>query len=789
MSVSHETGAALVRTHRGVAKVEVVSATRANTHASSWVSAMWIWLLGACLVFALGSTARAQGGPPVVGVSGPKGGPFPSSPVVVTIANPHASPIHWAVVQDEEWLDFNRIRGVLQPGASGPLSATVDPAVANLLPVGVYDSRVMYRHPTTQMRVTMVIFRLTVQTHSFSLSVTPGAGFNAQGPVGGPFTPTSQTYTVQNIGNVPFDWSVNSTAAWVQPQAPTGGVLAPGASTVVVVQLVPTLTAALPAAVHNAAVEFRRTASAIVHHTRNVQLDVQAPNTGWTDFTPSADTRTVYVSTSGNDSNNGLSANSPKRTIAAGKALMRNGFPDWLLLKRGDVFDENIGHWITSGRSASEPQLISSYGAGTQRPLLRTGNTSGMTALHAGASGPTINHIAVVGIEMWAHTYNGSNNPHGITWMIDATGFTVEDCVIRGYTIDVSFPAWGGRKRDIKLRRNVFADAFAVNGTVGHGLYMDICDNVLIEENVFDRNGWNPNIAGAVPSMFRHAVYIQSGDAACTGVVVRGNIFSNSASHGLHLRPGGVAENNLFLRNSIAMTLGGGHDPSVGGVTAIAKGNVILDGKNIDSANLRGWGIEMSNVASASVSYNIIANQTLGGFPVPITMNPGNLAFGVKNSTLERNIISGWGGTIVIDGSASQITGVLLRNNDFNQNVTSEHIIAHLNSANAGGFDSLTNRFRSLAPTNAWMRVGGTSTSLTGWGAIVGDSGSTVLPANPYPDPTRTIASYHQSIGGTPSHDAFMAQARLQSRANWRVQYTAAAAIAYIRAGFGMVVP
>jgi hypothetical protein len=785
MSVSEERVAAPVRARPATAKVEVLSQTRAWNGAATW----WVWLLGACLVFALGSTARAQGGPPVVGISGPQGGPFPSSPVTVSLTNPHAAPIHWIAYQDEAWLDFSRNRGVLQPGASLPLTATVDPTVANQLATGVYESRVLYRHPTTQLRVTMVIFRLTVQSPTYTLSVTPGAGFNAQGPVGGPFTTTSQAYTVQNVGNMPFDWSVGSSASWVQPQWPVGGVLAPGASTVVVVQLDPTLTAALPAAVHSAAIQFRRTATSVVHQTRTVQLDVQAPNTGWTDFTPSADTRTVYVSTSGNDSNNGLSANSPKRTIAAGKALMRNGFPDWLLLKRGDVFDENIGHWITSGRSASEPQLISSYGTSTQRPLLRTGSTSGMTALHAGASGPTINHIAVVGIEMWAHTYNGSNNPHGITWMIDATGFTVEDCVIRGYTIDISFPAWGGRKRDIKLRRNVLADAFAVTGTVGHGLYMDICDNVLIEENVFDHNGWNSNVAGAVPSMFRHAVYIQSGAAACTGVVVRGNIFSNSASHGLHLRPGGVAENNLFLRNSIAMTLGGGHDPSVGGVNAIAKGNVILDGKNIDSANLRGWGIEMSNVASSVVSYNIIANQTLGGFPVPITMNPGNLAFGVKNSTLERNIISGWGGTIVIDGTGTQITGVMLRNNDFNQNVTSEHIIAHLNSANAGGFDSQTNRFRSLASANAWMRVGGTSTSLTGWGAIVGDSGSTVLPSSPYPDASRTIATYHQSIGGAASHDAFMAQARLQSRAYWRPQYTAAAAIAYIRAGFGMVVP
>jgi hypothetical protein len=87
------------------------------------------------------------------------------------------------------------------------------------------------------------------------------------------------------------------------------------------------------------------------------------------------------------------------------------------------------------------------------------------------------------------------------------------------------------------------------------------------------------------------------------------------------------------------------------------------------------------------------------------------------------------------------------------------------------------------------MRLGATSTSLSAWSSAVGDSGSTVLPANPYPDPGRTISSYHQSLGAVASQDAFIAQARLQSRTYWRPEYTAAAAIAYVRQGFGLVVP
>lgn len=765
------------------------SSTPARRRWTRAPAAIQSWWVSACCALALGAAAQAQSGPPVVGITGPEGGPFPTQQVSVTLQNPHSQPITWFGVQDEPWIVFSRKKGVLQPGASGTLKAWVDQAQAAALPVGEYDARVLYRHPVTQMRVTMVIFRLTVATANYSLTVTPASSFDAAGPVGGPFTPASFSYTLQNTGNVPFDWSTGSSAPWVAAQSPTSGVLAPGQSTAVDVALNANLAGALPAGQHSATISFRRAATGAVVATRTVNLDAQAPTSGWTDFQPSADTRTVYVSASGNDSNNGLTPSTPKRTISAGRALMRNGFPDWLLLKRGDVFDEPIGHWKTSGRSASEPQLISSYGSGSTRPLLRTGASDGMIALQAGGSGPQINHIAVVGLELWAHTYTGSGAPSGIAWLIDSTNLLVEDCKIRGYQINICVPGWGGRKRELKIRRNVLTDAISTSGTVGHALYMENCDNLLIEENVIDRNGWNPAIPGAVPSIYRHGIYIQSGSGACTGVVVRGNIIANSASHGLHLRPGGVAENNLFVRNSIALNLGGGNDPSAGGVTVVAKGNVILDGKDIDAANPRGWGIEMANVASGQVSYNIIANQTLGHFQVPFTLTGSTAGIGVHNTVIERNVVWGWGGSAVIDGSGSQITNVMLRYNDINQNVSSDQIIDHLVSSNANGFDSIGNRFRSLASTNAWMRVGPNNLSLAGWGSIVGDSGSTTLPLNPYPDPGRTLASYSQSIGGQASHDDFMAQARLQSRANWRSQYTAASAIAYFRAGFGMVVP
>jgi hypothetical protein len=86
---------------------------------------------------------------------------------------------------------------------------------------------------------------------------------------------------------------------------------------------------------------------------------------GWTVFSPSADTHKIYVSNSmGSDANDGLSENTPVQTLAKGLSLMRDGYPDWLLLKAGDTWTGEAFDYVpSSGRSAAEPMLISSWAA------------------------------------------------------------------------------------------------------------------------------------------------------------------------------------------------------------------------------------------------------------------------------------------------------------------------------------------------------------------------------------------------------------------------------------------
>lgn len=71
---------------------------------------------------------------------------------------------------------------------------------------------------------------------SEKLVVTPPDGFTSFGAGGGPFTVTSQTYTVTNIGNAPLRWSLANTSSWLTVST-AGGTLNPGATSTFTVAL------------------------------------------------------------------------------------------------------------------------------------------------------------------------------------------------------------------------------------------------------------------------------------------------------------------------------------------------------------------------------------------------------------------------------------------------------------------------------------------------------------------------------------------------------------------------
>ena len=428
--------------------------------------------------------------------------------------------------------------------------------------------------------------------------------------------------------------------------------------------------------------------------------------------------------------------------------------------------------------------VVSSYGSGEQRPLLRTGTNDGLDAFPGSRSDST----AIVGLHFRADKYTGSKaEPRGLQLLGEVRDFLIEDCFIEGYETNLvvqgasEYPGPKGRHKNVAIRRCVIVDAYNTGTSNSEGIFASGTDGLLLEENVFDRNGWRDDVKGSEPTWFRHNIYIQNLN---TGVVVRGNIVART--DGLHSRSGGLVEDNLVLRNALGMVLGGGGFPAIeqDGVELVARRNVVLDGGDLQEGSPRGWGMHLSNLRKAVLDSNVIAHNTSGHAPFAVIFDVANDGRGVEKAVFSNNVVCDWGGPTRFAGPSSGKFDVLLEKNRFQNEVTKDPLLQHEPAVGTEGVRSSGNLFHSIAEEKAWMQLGG-PISLRDWQQRVKDTSSSAKRAS-FPDASRTIASYHASIGGAPSLDAFMLEARKQSRSNWRPQYTARAVGEYIRAGFGL---
>jgi len=494
----------------------------------------------------------------------------------------------------------------------------------------------------------------------------------------------------------------------------------------------------------------------------------------WTDFTPSFDTQHVYVSySSGNDSNNGFSQQAAKRTIPAAVQLLRPNHPDWLHVKRGDTFPGPFGDWYLSGRSATEPMVVTTYGTSTARPLFQCGASDGLT-VHSTA----VSDVAFVGLHFDANAYNGGNGaPYGISFLMPCTRVLVEDCKIERFFVNMRLQGWGGTHHDLKLRRSVIADAYTTGSAHAGGLYCEIVDGLLIEECVFDHNGWRDNVPGAIATIYRHNIYVQD---TTSNVVVRGNIIARGGSHGLQARSGGIVQNNFLLGNSINMHVGMSFTSTVAHVASVI-GNVILDGRNISASEPRGWGMTLQSLGSGEIANNVCAHNTNGFYPLSFDFDSGP-GTGLSNLNCHDNVSYKWGGPVSM--SSNRFSGIQLRNNTLQDFFGSEMIHANYGGL-LPGINSSNNCFYTTLATNAWMFYNGQNMSLTTWKQLVNDTTS-IASQVAFPRPNETIVQYDLATGGSGSLDSFMSRARNQSRLNWNSQLVGTNGAAYFRSNFGL---
>ena len=363
-----------------------------------------------------------------------------------------------------------------------------------------------------------------------------------------------------------------------------------------------------------------------------VRAAVTTDALGWTVITPSSDSIIVYVSNAGSDSNDGLTPATAKATIAGANALMRDGYPDHMRLRRGDTFVSNLAvgsarQW-KSGRSAAEPIVMESYGSTGARPVIK------ISSNFINHDGALRNYQAFIGLDI----YKSNSDPASpdftnvscdlaMRFVGGGDKILVEDCrfrfcgvVVQSYRNFVY--------TNFAFYRNIVTDTWAHLSSTSdsgkiQGMYVSGVNGYRIEENFYDHNGWSVVVAGAGAHRLNHNLYISANNFA--GGVIRGNIFARGAAHGMQARSGGVFNRNLFVLNAVGFNTGytdGPADPNVLTFANSAVDNVILNGRSMGAdTNLPRtgavWGIwKQPTIPNMVLDTNIVANRvgTIGNF-------------------------------------------------------------------------------------------------------------------------------------------------------------------------------
>ncbi|RXJ65460.1 hypothetical protein CRV08_15195 [Halarcobacter ebronensis] len=543
---------------------------------------------------------------------------------------------------------------------------------------------------------------------------------------------------------------------------------------------------------------------------------------GWSILTPSLDSRIVYVSSSQGDDSIAEIYDITKvsdvynpsnikayKTIDAAYKQIREGYPDYMLLKRGDVWTHGTIK-VKGGLSIEKRLVIGAYGdESLDRPIIKTGISGGLRVFN-------VSYTALIGIKFEANGRNPNSEDFvGFEDVGNSKGYElknlsahnlIEDCWFDWYLIGISIQdnnikeSESGEKEtnvyDIIIRRNLVTNSY---GQIGHsqGIYSFVTSSFL-EENIFDHNGWyqHPNNeiqerykdnkeyylvgpdgkvkvnhlgdAEGQATIYNHNIYF----AESRDTVFRKNIFLRSSSIGTKFTSNTneneevpnkikawniLVDNNFYAGGEVGISLGGNKDRDNGPrwQNILITNNVLTSiGINHPTNRDLGWGIGVSDWKGGLVKDNII---TTWGDPTILKNNKAIITTGHMTDTLfDGNIVYNIIGTQYAvlfsdkEDKGLRIDGALnnitFTNNEINlPNAYDTRIMAYGMKPEIQNFSD--NYFYSSARESRWFD---SATSkyipIETYRELSEDTTSLALQRE-YVEPNRTINSFLESFG------------------------------------------
>ncbi len=206
--------------------------------------------------------------------TGSVGGPFSPPSQAYTLQNTGDAAIAWTAAKTQTWTTLSSTSGTLSAGATATVTVSIN-AGANALAAGTYNDTVSFKNTTNGRGNTNRQVSLTINVAPGSLSVTPVEGLVSTGNVGGPFSPASKVYTLQNTGGTAIAWTAAKTQTWTTLSS-TSGTLSAGATATVTVSINAGANA-LAAGTYNDTVSFTNTTNGSGTTTRPVSLTIDEP--------------------------------------------------------------------------------------------------------------------------------------------------------------------------------------------------------------------------------------------------------------------------------------------------------------------------------------------------------------------------------------------------------------------------------------------------------------------------------------------------------------------------------